>query len=195
MTVRPAPLIAILVAITFVAAPLAGQDAGNAPDEAREENRRGRLTLQAEPSPASAVPIRGNRGFGADVALEVRDEIFSVGGHANIGFDFPLVFSPSASIGFAQVFDETITLVSVNGDVFYPFDTTSPALTPYAGGGLAIFRASVSEFSESDLGLNLFGGAHFPTVSDSWVPFGELRFIIGAFAETGIVLRGGVTFY
>ncbi len=77
----------------------------------------------------------------------------------------------------------------INANLVYLFNIPSSIVAPYAGGGLNFAHASVStdlsafgidlpgdlpaEKSQSDLGLNLLGGAKFNV--GSITPFGELR--------------------
>jgi len=83
-----------------------------------------------------------------------------------------------------------ISYWEINANLVYMFSIPSSIVAPYAGGGLNFAHASVStdlgalgidipgdypsfEGSQSDLGLNLLGGAQFNL--GSFTPFGELR--------------------
>ncbi len=83
-----------------------------------------------------------------------------------------------------------ISYWEINANLVYLFNIPSSIVAPYAGGGLNYAHASVSadlsqfgvdfpgelpaiEGSQSDLGLNLLGGARFNL--GSITPFGELR--------------------
>lgn len=95
----------------------------------------------------------------------------------------------------------------INANLVYLFSIPSSVVAPYAGGGLNFARASFStdltgfgidipgdyssfEGSQSDLGLNLLGGARFNL--GSFTPFGELRFELNGGEQ--VVFSAGALF-
>lgn len=90
-------------------------------------------------------------------------------------FDFPVAAPVDLGIRPAveYMFVDDMTWLQINGDVIARFGS-NPSLKPYAGAGLAILYTSFdcegpSEFcdmidtSNTDVGLNLLGGAQFGT--------------------------------
>lgn len=83
-----------------------------------------------------------------------------------------------------------------NGNLAYNFlIADAPSIFPYVGGGLNIAHASVefddgSDTSDTDLGINLFGGTKFE--SSSVTPFVELRVVLEGADQ--VVVTGGILF-
>lgn len=106
---------------------------------------------------------------------------------ANPGFDY-YPFIGSSVDGT----DVSASYYGFNLDVFYPFVLSSESVTPYVGAGLLIGRASAEAFgitvSDTDVGLNLKGGAMFG--SGRVQPFGEG--VIAIAGDAGLMLKGGV---
>lgn len=95
-----------------------------------------------------------------------------------------------------------VTYWEINANMLYDFPLPSSPISPYLGGGLNVARASVSidvpanpfitdtSVSETDIGLNLLGGASFENNS-SVSPFVEGRIELGG--GEGFVLSFGAT--
>ena len=85
-----------------------------------------------------------------------------------------------------------IDYLELNYNVVYNFTPASaPRLNPYLGGGLNFARVSVGNGNESDIGLNIVGGANFRT-SSRVTPFVEIRLEAGGGEQ--LVLTGGILF-
>jgi len=107
---------------------------------------------------------------------------FFVGGQVEMGELAPdLTLTPSIELGFG----DDVTTIQVNGDVHYHFTVSGSAWRPYVGGGLGIAFFSfdlppgfVGDDSETEIGLNVVGGAIVPTQGGSRF-FAELKLGIG----------------
>lgn len=114
--------------------------------------------------------------LGPRVGFEVSDieELF-VGADARISTaSLPVQINPTFDYYFV---DGDVTFIQLTGNALYAFDIDNQAFTPYAGGGVSYIRASVSGFSNSDVGLNLLGGAKFG-VSNLQL-FAQGEFVLG----------------
>ncbi len=118
------------------------------------------------------------------------------GGHVNLGDIVPgLAITP----GFDYWSDSSVDILNINGDLRYYFPTGGN-IDFFATGGLAVVRVSVPEVttqfgtfgggSDTELGLNLGGGASIP-LSDNLV--GTAMLVYGTKGEQ-IKIIGGVTF-
>jgi len=125
------------------------------------------------------------------------------GGHVNLGEIIPgLALTPS----FDYWSDSGANILNINGDVRYYFPTDGN-IDFFAGGGLALVRVSVDDTtipdpfnpgntitfeggSDTELGLNLGGGASIP-LSDNLV--GTAMLVYGTKGEQ-IKIMGGVTY-
>lgn len=108
------------------------------------------------------------------------------GGHADLGTVIPsLVLFPS--LEFSR--KNGVTLVALNGDFRYYIPV--PGNTkPFLGGGLAILYTNGSGFSDTDVGLDLLGGADFP-LAPNLNAFAKLKYTI---SDNSIFrLTGGIT--
>ncbi len=133
----------------------------------------------------------GNLFFGADARIGSEGLPVQI----NPSFDYYLLDDRTLN---GQDVGQTIIAVDVNA--LYEFGIDNEAFTPYAGGGLAITRTSVEEqtfsnqfgsvtvggASDTDVGLNIVGGARFPLGSVE--PFAQLNATLG-----GDVQRLGIT--
>lgn len=115
---------------------------------------------------------------------------------ASPSFDF-YPFIDNGSVGGG---DYSASLYMLSFDVLYPVPTAG-ALSPYVGAGLAMIHASVSydnpsfpsqsfDLSDTDLGLNLKGGAFFATGRAR--PFAEAVVVLSN--GSTLLLRGGMKF-
>lgn len=161
----------------------------------------GPLTAQGQTSfkvgPRIGIPVGdvsdlgGNFFFGADARVGSPALPVMING----SFDFYLTDDIETG---GEDLSQTIFAVDINA--LYEFGIDNPAFTPYAGGGLAITRSSVEEVtvdtgfgtgtfgggSDTEVGLNLVGGARFPV--GSFEPFAQLNATLG-----GDVQRFGIT--
>ena len=143
----------------------------------------------ARPDEASAqfrVGPHVGYNFDAEVAFVGADAWFGIFKlsdmiqiHANLG----------ASYYFLDVDD--VTLVRFDLNVPLLFDVGSPAVKPYVAPGLAVGWASTDNDSETDVGLNLIGGALFLT-DGMFQPFVQFRVTISESTEFDAM--GGVMF-
>lgn len=129
--------------------------------------------------------MEGNFFFGADARIDSEG--------------LPVVINPSIdyylmddrSTGFGDSVGQT--LITVDGNVLYEFDIEDSSFIPFAGGGIAITRWSIDNENisgDTDVGLNLVGGARFPL--DSFEPFVQANFGLGDLDRFG--LAGGLLF-
>lgn len=99
-------------------------------------------------------------------------------------------------IGTFDVFfpDEDFDYWEINGNLAYNFLIEDVDIDPYVGGGLNFAHVSFDtpgdDSSDSELGINLFGGTKFRTTGIT--PFVELRLVIEAADQ--VVLTGGILF-
>lgn len=143
--------------------------------------------------------------------LSVADDAdFGIGARATFGLPTP---TPLEIIATADYFfpdggpGVDVSYWEINANLVYLFKIPASIVAPYAGGGLnfahASFSTDLSEFgfelpgeistidgSESDVGVNLLGGAKLNL--GSLTPFGELRFELGGGEQ--VVFSGGVLF-
>lgn len=98
----------------------------------------------------------------------------------------PVQINPDFDFYFVQ----GVTAMQLNANALYPFAIDHPTIMPYAGAGLGLYYVSVGEFSATELGLNLIGGAEFAV--GNLKPFAQGRFTVGA--GNAFSLTGGVRF-
>lgn len=111
--------------------------------------------------------------------------------------DLPVV--PNASFDYYLTDVEGTSYFAVDLNALYEFGVDNQQFTPYAGGGIGITRSSFefqSEFvsgsgSDTEIGLNLVGGARFPMGSVE--PFAQLNATLGGNA-TRLGIAGGLLF-
>lgn len=90
---------------------------------------------------------------------------------------------------FASIEDVTdVSLMQFTVNALYEFGFDNAAFTPYAGPGLSVVRWSVNDESETDVGLNLVGGAQFNT--GSLRPFVEAHFVVGGDIQPAAITAG-----
>ena len=105
-----------------------------------------------------------------------------------LGPEIPLDFQGGFNLFFP---DGPSDYFEINGNLWYDIPTSGTTnVEPYVGGGLNIGHHSVSGFSDTDVGLNLGGGARF--VFANTTPFIEARFVVGGSEQ--FVIGGGVLF-
>ncbi len=134
--------------------------------------------------------------FGSTIQFPLPARIGETRLIASPGFDFYPFFGPNA-----DGFDISASFFAFNFDLLYPFPTSG--VEPYVGAGLVISRASVNasgldplpggavQLSNTDVGLNLKGGAFFGSAG-SVRPFAEGILVVGSYST--LLLKGGVLF-
>lgn len=142
--------------------------------------------------------------LGPRITLDVGDISDAFGGDFAIGADvrinpasLPVKGSGAFDFYFAE---EDITVFTIDLNVLYPFGIDNEVFTPYAGGGIGITRVSIDvdtgfgTFSgdDTDVGLNLVGGAEF-NLESSLTPFVQGQFTVGGDADR-FGITGGVLF-
>jgi opacity protein-like surface antigen len=143
----------------------------------------------------------------------------SFGGQINWADDYDLGIGVRAVIGTADLVENSHAVASfdfyfpgdagsqadlsfweINFNGLYDFQLEGKSIAPYAGAGLHIAHVSFDfdygplgsgSVSDSDVGLNILGGAQFP-IEASVTPFAELKIELGGAEQ--FVLTGGVTF-
>jgi hypothetical protein len=71
------------------------------------------------------------------------------------------------------------SFVAASTNVLYPFRVEGAAIQPYAGAGLGFLFYDTVGADESAVGLNLVGGARFPS-PHSLTPFVQTQITLGA---------------
>jgi len=145
-------------------------------------------------TPATAraqVGLGGQLNWGDDVDLGI-----GVRGTYTLPTTLPLEIIGTFDYFFPSVGVSGIDLNywELNANIVYLIPVSSNVVAPYAGTGLNFAHASVSatEFtdmsvSDTELGLNVLGGAKFNV--GGFMPFGELRVELGGGEE--VILTGG----
>lgn len=154
------------------------------------------------------VPTALHAQVGLGGQLSVADDAdLGLGVRATFGLPTPTpleiittadYFFPDGALGV------DVSYWEINANLVYLFQIPASIIAPYAGGGLNFARASYSvdlseidpgfpavEGSETDVGVNLLGGARF-NLGSSITPFGELRIELGGGEQ--FVFSGGVLF-
>jgi opacity protein-like surface antigen len=139
--------------------------------------------------------------FGVQASFGTETD-FGIGGRVVFGLRSLFPAAPlEAHVGFDYVFPDEpagvdLTYWEINGNVAYRIRTASRSLAPYVGGGLSIAHASVDigtgSVSDTDVGLNLFGGTTFGSAATRVKPFAEARVTLGGGDQ--FVITGGVRF-
>lgn len=141
--------------------------------------------------PRATVALNDISDFGGDFAIggDVRYDLSeSTGSPIQLSgaFDFYFVDDRTVLAGNEQ--SASAFTVDLNGLYSFP---TEGNFSPYAGAGLGIVRTSVGSASDSDVGLNLTGGAELET--ESFRPFAQAQLSLGGdFTRFGIT--AGVLF-
>jgi len=136
--------------------------------------------------------------LGPRVVLSVGD-ISDAGGDFGIGADvrflagdLPVTFNGAFDYYFVDnEFNDDLSIFTIDFNALYMFGIDNEAFTPYAGGGLGITRSSASGFSNSEVNLNIIGGAEFPL--DSFTPFVQAQFGVGGDVDR-FNIAGGLLF-
>ena len=145
--------------------------------------------------------------FGPRLGIPVGD-VSDIGGNLYLGADarfdtdaLPVVLNPSVDFYFVDEVEGTSvdqSVFAIDLNALYEFGVDNEAFTPYAGGGIAITRFSVDDDGvfpgdpdETDVGLNVVGGARFPLGSVE--PFAQLNAVVGGDIDR-LGLTGGILF-
>jgi opacity protein-like surface antigen len=171
------------------------------------------LALAAGSAQAQAqvsLGVQGGYNLDAFTDQGAEEGTYHLGAQVRFGLaQTRLVLNPSVDYFFNHI--EDANTFQVNGDVIAPLGINNTVFTPYVGLGLAVTRVSFNsdapivgdllESDETDLGLNVLGGATFGTGPVQ--PFAQARITFGnhlAFvnddgqAGPGYALMGGVLF-
>lgn len=130
----------------------------------------------------------GNLYFGADARIESEGLPVVI----NPSFDFYLM--DDFPVG-GQSVGQSLFTIDVNA--LYEFGVDNEAFTPYAGGGIGITRYSLdadlrnSSSSDTDVALNIVGGARFPLGNVE--PFAQLNAAFGGDWDR-LGITGGLLF-
>jgi opacity protein-like surface antigen len=126
--------------------------------------------------------------------LETEDPVLGV--EARFGLNnpsLPLIIAPAFDYYFIDA--DNVNFYELDVNVLYPFGINNQAFTPYAGAGLGVGFSTVEigdeTESETDLGVNLVGGAVFGFGGIR--PFVQARLKLGGDADLA-TLHGGVLF-
>lgn len=132
-------------------------------------------------------------GIGVEVPLQFGDLPFALAARPSIEYYFG--DSDSETV-MGETFGASMSIVQINGDVVAQFIPPEDGIGVYGGAGLGISIMTVSvdagpfsgSDSETELGLNLFGGAQFG--AGGIAPFAEFRMTTPF--TTRLQLKGGV---
>jgi hypothetical protein len=128
-------------------------------------------------------------GIGPRVGISSDPDQLVIGGQAIIGEIAPdLTFDPNLEFGFG----DDATVIAANFDMHYHFVIEGSAWRPYAGAGVGlnfieVDRGFGEDFSDTEVGLNLIGGAGVPTQSGNRF-FGELKLGLGDIPDLKILV-------
>jgi len=141
----------------------------------------------------SAVPVAHADavigGVGPRVGASINPDQLVFGGQLIIGEIAPdLTFDPNLEFGFG----DHATVIAANFDAHYHFVISGSSWRPYAGAGLGINfieidRGFGNDASDTEVGLNLIGGAGVPTSSGNRF-FGELKLGLGDIPDLKIMV-------
>ncbi|HEX7071421.1 MAG TPA: outer membrane beta-barrel protein, partial [Rhodothermales bacterium] len=116
------------------------------------------LCIQQEARAQFQLGVRG----GYD--LETEDPVLGVEARFGLGSpSLPLIIAPAFDYYFVD--NDNFNFYELDVNVLYPFGINNQTFTPYAGAGLGVGFSSVEigdrTESDTDLGVNLVGGAVF----------------------------------
>ncbi len=146
------------------------------------------LTLPVQATAQWSLKTHGGYDLDAEEFLIGASVEFSIPGAAISGV--PLTFAPA--FDYYPGFDRGSFFV-VDFDAHYPLP--AKGMSPYVGGGMYVSRMSVDfptfgRDSDTDVGLNLKGGATFGT-SSQVRPFTEVRLRVGN--SSTLTLKAGLS--
>lgn len=140
-----------------------------------------------------AVPAQAQFLIGPHAGFNLDSNDLAIGASAQFDLaigDYELVANPNVDL---YLFEDNVNRTRLNLDVLYPFGLES--LIPYVGAGLLLEFVTididgVGDADETNLGLNLKGGALLELEDSPFMPFAEVTAIVGG----SIALRGGIMF-
>ncbi|WP_022836352.1 outer membrane beta-barrel protein [Salisaeta longa] len=138
------------------------------------------LLLPASATAQTTVEVGPRLGISLGDAADIGGDIF-LGADARISSaSLPVVINPAFDYYFVST--DGVSLFNVSLNALYEFTGSDQVFTPYAGGGLGIVRTSFDAGSfgtgsDTDIGLNLVGGAKFQT--GSLQPFVQAKAKVG----------------
>ena len=147
---------------------------------------------------ALTVPVEGHAQWSLKMhgGYDLDAEEFLIG--AGVEFSIPGAAISGVPLTFAPAFDYYPGLAGssffvMDLDAHYPFP--AKGMSPYVGGGMYVSRTSVDfgafgRVSDTDVGLNIKGGATFGT-SSQVRPFTEARLRIGSVST--LTLKAGLS--
>ena len=147
---------------------------------------------------AIALPVQGHAQWALNThgGYDLDASEFLIG--AGVEFSIPGVAISGVPLTFAPGFDfypgiDGVSYFVMDFDAHYPFQ--AKGLTPYIGGGMYVSRVSVDipsfgSVSDTNVGLNLKGGASFGT-SSKVRPFTEARLRMGN--SSTLILKAGLS--
>jgi opacity protein-like surface antigen len=149
---------------------------------------------------AFALPLASQAQWrlGANAGYDVDIKDFLIG--VNAQFTIPGAAIAGVPLQFSPGFDfypgvgSGVTYWIADMDAHYPIQARG--LNPFIGGGLYMSRASVDagtlgSISDTNLGLNLMGGAEFGT-HETIRPYAEGKFRLGS--GSSFIIKGGLSF-
>jgi len=142
-----------------------------------------------------AVPAQAQFLIGPHAGFNLDSNDLAIGASAQFDLavgDYELVANPNVDL---YLFEDNVNRTRLNLDVLYPFGLES--LIPYVGAGLLLEFVTFDlpdgvsgDEDETNLGLNLKGGALLELEDSPFMPFAEVTAIVGG----SIALRGGIMF-
>ncbi len=150
-----------------------------------------------------AQPAQAQWGFGVEAGW-ADDLEFGIGARAQTPIggmitddeesflsDVTLIISGLWYVDPCGVSGVDCSAIQVDADGIVPLEF-GEGFAPYAGAGLHMGRVSVGDFSDTELGLNVLGGARFAL--SGLTAFGEARYQLGGFEQLlfvfGIMVGG-----
>lgn len=141
--------------------------------------------VEVEVGPRVGIDLADASDIGGDFFIGAEGRINSAA--------MPVTINPAIDYYFVDV--DGYSLLNVDINALYEFGVDNQAFTPYAGGGLGVIRSSFDaggiSASDTEIGLNLLGGATFET--GNLQPFVQAKINVGSnFTLFG--LMGGLLF-
>jgi opacity protein-like surface antigen len=139
----------------------------------------------AAAAPDAAAQVK----LGPRLTIDIGDiEEFAIGADARIN---PATLPVQFNGNFDFYFVDGADVFGIDLNAVYLFGVNNAAFTPYAGAGLGILALSNGN-SETEVGINLVGGAEFP-VSPRLTPFVQLQATLGSDVDR-LGITGGLLF-
>ena len=150
------------------------------------------LLVFAAMIPATAQAQGARFGVGATATFGLEE-----GGGSNLGPTAIFDYVAGGNLGFradlSYLFETGTDLLLLNGDAVYHFTTSSASMHPFIMGGASLL--ALSDFDDTELGLNLGAGANFHRSGSSLGFFANAVFQYFFDSEVKqLQLAGGVRF-